>query len=199
MNLEKLTNKSREALLNSRQIAVSRHHNELRVLHVLAALLADDNGLVRSIFDKCGVNCSIFENTLNGALSELPRISGDGASDIYNSREFSELLSDASRHAENMKDEYISVEHLLLAIFNSKSRARELLENSGSSGMISPESAAGAACKAAVKAHEQLALPAMNELLAQLRACRQGTLCPHGRPTMFELPLKEIERRFGRR
>ena len=131
MNLEKLTNKSREALLNSRQIAVSRHHNELRVLHVLAALLADDNGLVRSIFDKCGVNCSIFENTLNGALSELPRISGDGASDIYNSREFSELLSDASRHAENMKDEYISVEHLLLAIFNSKSRARELLENSG--------------------------------------------------------------------
>lgn len=75
----------------------------------------------------------------------------------------------------------------------------ELLENSGSSGMISPESAAGAACKAAIKAHEQLTLPAMNELLAQLRACRQGTLCPHGRPTMFELPLKEIERRFGRR
>ncbi len=131
MNPDKLTNKSREALLNSRQIAVSRHHNELRVLHVLAALLADDNGLVRSIFDKCGINCAIFENALNTALTELPRISGDGAGDIYNSREFSELLSDASRHAENMKDEYISVEHLLLAVFNSKSRARELLENAG--------------------------------------------------------------------
>ena len=131
MNPDKLTNKSREALLNSRQIAVSRHHNELRVLHVLAALLADDNGLVRSIFDKCGINCAIFENTLNTALTELPRISGDGAGDIYNSREFSELLSDASRHAENMKDEYISVEHLLLAVFNSKGRARELLENAG--------------------------------------------------------------------
>ena len=131
MNLDKLTNKSREALLNSRQIAVEHHHNELRVLHVLAALLADDNGLVPSIFEKCGVNRAIFASPLDNALNELPRLEGNSGGDVYNSREFSELLSDASRHAENMKDEYISVEHLLLAIFNSKSRARELLENSG--------------------------------------------------------------------
>jgi DNA mismatch repair protein MutL len=75
----------------------------------------------------------------------------------------------------------------------------EILENSGNSSMLSPEIAARAACKAAVKAHEELSLTAMNELLEQLRECQQGTLCPHGRPTMFELPLKEIEKRFGRR
>ena len=64
MNLDKLTNKSREALLNSRQIALELKNNELRVLHVLAALLADDNGLVPSIFEKCGVSRELFANAL---------------------------------------------------------------------------------------------------------------------------------------
>ena len=131
MNLDKLTNKSREALLNSRQIAVELHHNELRVLHVLAALLADENGLVPSIFEKCGVSCAIFASPLQNALNELPRLEGNSGGDVYNSREFSELLNDAAKHAENMKDEYVSVEHLLLAMFNSRTRAKELLENSG--------------------------------------------------------------------
>ena len=75
----------------------------------------------------------------------------------------------------------------------------ELLEDSGNTGVIAPEFAARAACRAAVKAHEPLTREAQEELLRQLRACRQGTLCPHGRPTMVELPRKELERRFGRR
>ena len=131
MNMDKLTNKSREALLNARQIAVGLHHNELRALHVLAALLADENGLVPSIFEKCGVSRAIFASPLQSALNELPRLEGNSGGDVYNSREFSELLNDAAKHAENMKDEYISVEHLLLAMFNSRNRAKELLENSG--------------------------------------------------------------------
>ena len=131
MNLDKLTNKSREALLNSRQIALELKNNELRVLHVLAALIADDNGLIPSIFEKCGVSRELFSNALQKALTELPRISGNSGNDLYNSREFSELLNDAAKHAENMKDEYISVEHLLLAMFNSRNQAKELLEKSG--------------------------------------------------------------------
>ncbi|MBQ9803611.1 MAG: DNA mismatch repair endonuclease MutL [Lentisphaeria bacterium] len=76
----------------------------------------------------------------------------------------------------------------------------ELLENSGTSpGGIAPEFAARAACKAAIKAHDELTLPEMEKLLAMLRTCRQGTLCPHGRPTIIDVSLKEIERRFGRR
>ena len=131
MNLDKLTNKSREALLNSRQIALELKNNELRVLHVLAALLADDNGLIPSIFEKCGVSRELFANALQKALTELPRVSGNSGGEFYNSREFSELLNDAAKHAENMKDEYISVEHLLLAMFNSRNQAKELLEKSG--------------------------------------------------------------------
>ena len=76
----------------------------------------------------------------------------------------------------------------------------ELLENSGGiPGSVAPEYAARAACKAAVKAHDELTLPEMEKLLAMLRNCRQGTLCPHGRPTIIDISLKEIERRFGRR
>ena len=131
MNPDKLTNKSREALLNARQLAVELHNNELRVLHVLAALLADENGLIPSIFEKCGVNRTIFASPLQNALNELPRLSNNTGSDVYNSREFSELLNDAAKHADNMKDEFISVEHLLLAMFNARTRAKELLENSG--------------------------------------------------------------------
>ena len=74
----------------------------------------------------------------------------------------------------------------------------ELLEDSGRSGSVPPEFAARAACRAAIKAHEHLSPAAQEELLRQLRACRQGTLCPHGRPTMVEIPIRELQRRFGR-
>jgi DNA mismatch repair protein MutL len=76
----------------------------------------------------------------------------------------------------------------------------ELLErNEIRHGAADLAAAARAACKAAVKAHEAKTLPELEKLLRDLRACRQGTLCPHGRPTMITLSRLEIERRFGRR
>ncbi len=74
----------------------------------------------------------------------------------------------------------------------------ELNENSNLN-TIRPELLARAACRAAVKAHDQLDKKAMEKLLEDLKNCRQGTLCPHGRPTMITLSLKEIEKRFQRR
>lgn len=61
------------------------------------------------------------------------------------------------------------------------------------------EAVARAACRAAVKAHDALTLQGAEELLRELKNCRQGTLCPHGRPTIITLTLREIEKRFGRR
>ena len=75
----------------------------------------------------------------------------------------------------------------------------ELGENSSVSSSVRPENLARAACRAAVKAHDQLDRKAMEILLEDLKNCRQGTLCPHGRPTMVTLSLKEIEKRFQRR
>ena len=75
----------------------------------------------------------------------------------------------------------------------------ELLNSATVNSAIAPEAAAKAACKAAVKAHDELPQTALESLLEQLKSCRQGTLCPHGRPTLIDLPLKELERRFGRK
>jgi DNA mismatch repair protein MutL len=61
------------------------------------------------------------------------------------------------------------------------------------------EAVARAACHAAVKAHDPLTVQGAEELLKELKNCRQGTLCPHGRPTIITLSLREIEKRFGRR
>jgi DNA mismatch repair protein MutL len=77
--------------------------------------------------------------------------------------------------------------------------SHELGENSSVSSSVRPENLARAACRAAVKAHDQLDRKAMEILLEDLKNCRQGTLCPHGRPTMVTLSLKEIEKRFQRR
>lgn len=73
------------------------------------------------------------------------------------------------------------------------------LNESSTLNAIRPELLARAACRAAVKAHDHLDKKAMEKLLEDLKNCRQGTLCPHGRPTMITLSLKEIEKRFQRR
>ena len=75
----------------------------------------------------------------------------------------------------------------------------ELLDCAIPSSAVPPEFAARAACKAAVKAHDELSGDAMEKLLRQLKECHQGTLCPHGRPTMVEISIRELERRFGRK
>lgn len=76
---------------------------------------------------------------------------------------------------------------------------QELLENAGRNLPVELEYVARAACRAAVKAHDRLPPAAAEELLRQLGECRQGTLCPHGRPTMITVTLREIEKRFARR
>jgi DNA mismatch repair protein MutL len=75
----------------------------------------------------------------------------------------------------------------------------ELLERSEiRHGAADLAAAARAACKAAVKAHEAKTLPELEKLLHDLRACRQGTLCPHGRPTMIVMSQYEVDRKFKR-
>lgn len=132
MNMENLTTKSREALIAAHNLAIENSNTELRNIHVLAALMRQEDGLVPSILEKLGINRRLFENQVDQALSELPRVSGSQAQEIYNSREFSSLLVEAARQAEAMQDEYISVEHLFLAMFAaSGSSAAELLNAAG--------------------------------------------------------------------
>ena len=130
MDLEKLTNKSREALVNAQQLAVSGNNSELRALHLLGALIRQEDGLASSILEKLGVNRRLFMGQVDSALAALPKVSGGGQ--LYQSREFSTLLNDAGAIADEMRDEYISVEHLFLALFKaSGSEAEALLTKAG--------------------------------------------------------------------
>lgn len=130
MNAEKFTTKSREALLSSQQIAQEYRNNELRPIHLLAALVRQENGLVPSILEKLGVSAKLFDPQIDNALNALPKV-GNASDGIYNSQEFSAVLNDAEKHAGNMHDDYISVEHLLLGILSNRNSAAETLEKAG--------------------------------------------------------------------
>ena len=131
MNMDKLTNKSREALLSAQNIAVNSGHTELRALHILAGLLADETGLVTSILEKCGVNVALFRGKMEAELGKLPRLEGGNQPNPPASREFGLALNRAMQYAQEMKDEYISVEHLLLGVMAESKETAALLEHSG--------------------------------------------------------------------
>ena len=131
MNMEKFTNKSREALLEAQECAVRGNNNELRAIHLLAALLRQKEGLVNSIVSKLGVNASLLAEQTAAELAALPKV-GNNQGQIYSSGEFSTVLNRAAEKAEEMGDEYISVEHLFMGILNgSGSQAEKLLNKSG--------------------------------------------------------------------
>ena len=76
MNMEKLTNKSREALLEAQNIAVGNRNTELRDIHVLAALMRQEDGLVPSLLEKLGVSRQLFSKQVDEALAKLPTVQG---------------------------------------------------------------------------------------------------------------------------
>ena len=130
MNLEKLTNKSREALMNAQQLAVAGSNSELRALHLLGSLVRQEDGLAGSILEKLGIDRRLFTKQVDAALAELPKVSGNGQ--LYQSNEFSQVLNDAGAIADGMQDEYISVEHLFLALFKATgSEAEKALNKAG--------------------------------------------------------------------
>ena len=129
MNLEKFTNRSREALMKAQELAITARHTQLEDLHLLKALLEQNEGLAGSILTKLNVNIDSMNNVLDAALARVSRFSGNGAGELYQSREFSEVLINASNIAAEMKDEFVSVEHILLALVKSKGEAGKVLKS----------------------------------------------------------------------
>ena len=137
MNIEKFTTKSREALMLAKETAESAKHTELRPLHLLSALLEDRENLVNSILEKLGVNRELFRNKITHALSQLPRLEGNDLPEAAMSREFGSVLNEAMKKAGEMGDEYVSIEHLFLALAAGNSKAAGLLHEAGlSAGKI---------------------------------------------------------------
>src|SRR3982751_6146192 len=126
MRLDKLTIKAQEALQAAHELAASRAHQELTPEHVLATLLDQADGITGAILRKLGVDPAMVRQAVATALDAQPQVSG-GASDIYLGKRLKDLIDEATRQSKEFKDEYVSSEHLLLALaskdFGAASRA----------------------------------------------------------------------------
>lgn len=128
MNFNNFTIKSQEVVQKSQLIAQGFGHQQIENEHLLKAILNEDKNVVPFLLKKNNVNLDILSKTLDSLLQNLPKVSGG---ELMFSRDLSNTLLEASNLANKMKDEYVSVEHLLLAIFNSKSKAAQVLKDMG--------------------------------------------------------------------
>ncbi len=125
MNMNKLTIKAQESLQAAQSLAAQLHHGELGTLHLLAALLADKDGIVRPLLSKLGADADRIASLAQAELKRMPTVSGSASLNV--SREMQEVLADAQKQADHLKDEYLSTEHFLLALAHVHSTAKELL------------------------------------------------------------------------
>ena len=115
MNIEHFTEKAREAISEAAQLARERNHNQVEVEHLLAALLAQEGGVVQQVISKVGGNLAAAQRMINEELERMPHVYGGSEPGV--SPRLRKLLEDAWREMSTFHDEYLSVEHLLLAMF----------------------------------------------------------------------------------
>ncbi|MFN3406977.1 MAG: Clp protease N-terminal domain-containing protein, partial [Caldimicrobium sp.] len=130
MKLEKFTFKAQEALQSAQKIAESYNHTQLEPEHLLKALVDQEGGLIPIILDRLGVNSKVISSELEDILEGLPKISS-GAYQLYLSLPAKQVLDRAEALAKEMRDEFISTEHLFLSLIDSPTRAGELLRKRG--------------------------------------------------------------------
>ncbi len=123
MNAEKLTQMSMDAVRKAQNIAVMQSNTVIEPIHILAGLINQDNGLIPQLLKKMNIDSDIFESETDKRISMLPKVTGSGrSSNIGLSAETDRMITSAGQIADNMKDEYISVEHLMLALIECKDR-----------------------------------------------------------------------------
>src|SRR4051812_2398641 len=132
MQLDRFTTKSRQALEAATALAAARNHPEATPEHLLAVLLEQEDGIVVPVLNKLGARPEAIRRDVNAALAKLPTIQGTAAEPTL-ARELVAVLRAAERAMGQFKDEYVSTEHLLLALAEHKSPAGEALRRNGAS------------------------------------------------------------------
>ena len=122
MDPNRLTEKAQDAMRDAQTQAQRQGHSQIETEHLAVALLEQDGGVASRVVEKAGVSPATLLQRLKQALTRLPRVSGPGAQpgQIYISPRVNEVLTKAEAEAQGMKDEYVSVEHLLLALASVK-------------------------------------------------------------------------------
>ena len=119
MNIEKYTQNAQSAVMDSQNVAISMGHQMLDGEHMHMALIMQKDGLIPRLLQHMKVESNAVIMALRVELDKIPKVSG-GGDGIYSSRRFSKLMMRAEEIAEQFKDEYVSVEHMYLALLNEK-------------------------------------------------------------------------------
>ncbi|PKN72914.1 MAG: ATP-dependent chaperone ClpB [Candidatus Cloacimonetes bacterium HGW-Cloacimonetes-3] len=129
MNTQRFTIKSQEMISAMQELASERGHQEILGLHMLLAMLAQEDTLILPILQKLEVPLAALKSSLEAALQKLPRVSG--TSQQYLSQEVLDILHQAEKEADQLQDDYISLEHLLLALLSKGKEAANILKANG--------------------------------------------------------------------
>jgi len=128
MNINKFTIKSQEAIQQSQQLAQSFGQQQIENEHILKAIFEVDENVAPFILKKLNVNVPLFEQILDSTIQSFAKVSGG---EIMLSRTANSTLTEAEIIAKKMNDEFVSIEHLILAIFGSKSKVAQILKDQG--------------------------------------------------------------------
>ncbi|MHA7844108.1 MAG: ATP-dependent chaperone ClpB [Winogradskyella sp.] len=128
MNFNNYTIKSQEAIQQAQQLAQGFGHQQIENEHIFKALFEVDENVLPFILKKLNVNVSLLQQILDKELQSFAKVSG---AELMISREASKALNEASIIAKKMNDDYVSIEHLILAIFKSKSKIAQILKDQG--------------------------------------------------------------------
>ena len=125
MNVNKLTQRSLEAVQSAQSIAVSHNNQQVDQEHLAAALLGQEDSLIKSLLERMGADADGFAGAVGAAIAKLPQVTGSGreVDRIYVTQELDKALNKAEETAIHMKDDYVSVEHLFLGIMEMPNHA----------------------------------------------------------------------------
>jgi ATP-dependent Clp protease ATP-binding subunit ClpB len=132
MTLDKFTIKAQESISEANQIAIENDQQQIEPEHILKALLSDSEGVVSAVVKKYGVPVEQLQFKLDEAIKKLPKVYGGAAGQVYLSQRSNQILNIAWKEAKALKDEFVSAEHLLIAISSEKTgKAAEILHSFG--------------------------------------------------------------------
>ncbi len=131
-NFHRFTIKAQEALQNAQEIAAKKNHGELKGLHLLAALLEDEQSLVVPVLERSGVNLEKLDEQIELELDRIPPIlTSSNVGQLYLSQELMKVLDQSAKIAAQQKDEFVSCEHMLLALLDIAGSGKSVLEKFG--------------------------------------------------------------------
>src|SRR5438093_63979 len=131
IRFDRLTIKAQEALAEAQKLAEKAGHQQLDVEHLALALVRQREGLTQSLLNKLGADPAVLARELEQELKKIPQVSGSGAGQVTITARLNDLFSAAEQEAERFKDEYLSTEHLLLAIAEAGGAAAGIFKRQG--------------------------------------------------------------------